>query len=73
MGEFDGFGQGRIEVAEEADPGCTCLVVRYPVRDREALETYFRVGAPKMRGDGLKRFPNQFSASRRILRPLGEE
>ena len=70
MGDFDGFGEGTIETAEEGNPGCTLLVVRYPVRDREALENYFHIGAPKMREDGLQRFPNQFSATRRILKPL---
>lgn len=70
MGHFDGFEGGELEEAEEAEPGRFCLVVRYPVRDREALETYFHSGAAAMRKDGLRRFPDQFSATRRILTPI---
>jgi hypothetical protein len=46
--------------------------VQYWVETREHLEEYFRTQAPRMREEGLKRFPGQFKASRRILYPLLE-
>lgn len=43
--------------------------VRYHLESRQALETYFQHHAAQMRADGIKRFGQAFSASRRILVP----
>ena len=43
------------------------FTVQYVVKNREALEEYFKVKAPKMRQDGIDRFGSKFSAARRIL------
>jgi hypothetical protein len=41
--------------------------VHYRLESRAALENYFAQFAERMRRDGLDRFANRFSASRRIL------
>ena len=43
--------------------------VQYHVESRDALATYFRDHAERLRGDGLARFGGRFTASRRVLRP----
>ena len=42
-------------------------VVHYRLKNRVDLDVYFEQHAEAMRADGLKNFPNQFSASREIL------
>ena len=44
--------------------------VRYTLRDQEALHHYLTHHAPRLRNDGLRRFPGQVSASRRVLELL---
>jgi hypothetical protein len=41
--------------------------VRYHVDSRVALETYLREHAPRLRAEGLARFGQRFSTSRRVL------
>ena len=43
------------------------LTVHYHVKDRATLDAYLKNHAPRLREEGLKRFPNQFSATRRVL------
>lgn len=43
--------------------------VQYRVESRDALATYFRDHAERLRDDGLARFGGRFEASRRILVP----
>jgi hypothetical protein len=45
-------------------------VAVYSCANRAALQRYFDEHAPALRADGLQRFPNQFSATRRILHQL---
>lgn len=49
------------------DGGPVLLTVHYTLSSREALEEYFQTHAPRMREAGLKRWPGQFTATRRIL------
>ncbi len=42
------------------------LTVFYKVRSKENLESYFNGHAKEMREEGLKKFPDQFEAKRRI-------
>lgn len=45
-----------------------CLwTIHYHLRDRNALEVYLRDHAPALREDAVRRFGNQFSATRRVL------
>lgn len=53
-------------LAEDTDDGRRVWTVRYHLRDRAALETYLRVHAPRLRAEGLARFGERFSASRRV-------
>ncbi len=45
-------------------------VVHYWLEDRQAFDNYLRDHAKSMRGDGLRRFGNRATASRRILQPI---
>eukprot|EP01137_Pigoraptor_chileana_P022605 Opistho-2@87695 len=64
-------GFQRYEICElDAVDGRGQLSVRYTVASMEDLEDYFANHAAKMREEGLRLFPNKFSASRRILRPI---
>lgn len=45
--------------------------VQYHVESRDALATYVRDHAERLRGDGLARFGGRFEASRRVLVPRG--
>jgi antibiotic biosynthesis monooxygenase (ABM) superfamily enzyme len=59
------------EVLERTDPpppgGRRSLCTIYRLSDAAALERYLREDAPRMRDDGLQRFPGRFSATRRVL------
>lgn len=69
MLELPGFASGKIYEVLEPPPsaGCIRLCVQYRLRDREALETYLREHAPRMRADGVARFGDRFRAQRRVL------
>jgi quinol monooxygenase YgiN len=68
MLEFDGFLGAEIFAAEGASP--PQYTVHYRLTDRQKLENYFQRHAQRMREDGLRRFPERFSATRRIFQPL---
>jgi hypothetical protein len=59
------------EVLERTDPpppsGRRSLCTIYRLASEPDLARYLREDAPRMRADGLERFPGKFSASRRIL------
>lgn len=58
----------RAEVfTEPRDDGQVGYCVHYQLRDMAALTDYLRDHAPRLRADGLARFPGQFTAERRIL------
>ena len=60
------------EILERTDPpppaSRRSLCTIYRLTDAAALERYLREDAPRMRADGLQRFPDKFSATRRILK-----
>ena len=47
--------------------GRIALCVQYFLRDAQALQAYFDQHAARMREDGVARFGDRFSASRRVL------
>lgn len=51
-----------VPAAEEV-----ALCTRYHLRDRTALQDYFRDHAPRLRADGIARFGDRFRAERRVL------
>lgn len=68
---FPGFNKANLyqnDDSERAD--CLELVVMYSVDSLESLNHYFCHHAAAMRQDGLTRFPEQFTATRRILHPV---
>lgn len=74
MLRLDGFLGAEIfsrRPADEGreDDGRVHWTVHYRLRDRDALETYFETHAEAMRRDGVDRFGDRFTATRRILEP----
>ena len=59
------------EILERRDPpsatGTLALVVHYRLTDEASLQRYFDEHAPRMREDGLRRFGDAFTATRRVL------
>ena len=70
MLKLPGFVSAEI-FAEEVEPGLARRrwCVQYRLIDRASLQAYFDQHAARMRADGLNRFGNHFSASRRIMFP----
>ena len=60
----------RLREPEDADAVVFCCT--YRLRDAAALDDYLRDHAPRMREDGLRRFPGGFTAQRRVLVLLDE-
>jgi hypothetical protein len=57
-------------IGRQRDPGEEGAVVyccAYRLRDADALDAYLRDHAPRMRDDGLRRFPGAFTATRRVF------
>ena len=61
-----GFVRADI-LREERGAGRVGWCAQYWLVDRAALDAYLREHAPRMRADGLQRFPDRFTAERRIL------
>ncbi|WP_454832493.1 DUF4286 family protein [Pseudoxanthomonas wuyuanensis] len=64
-----GFLGAEIQELSEPPPppGRWCYCVPYRLRDHAALDAYLGEHAARMRADGIARFGDRFSASRRIL------
>jgi quinol monooxygenase YgiN len=68
MVQLPGFLDARISRDGAADEGGPLrLCCHYRLRDAAALDAYLREHAPRMREDGVRRFGDGFSASRRVL------
>jgi quinol monooxygenase YgiN len=65
---FEGFTRAEVFEDDPDADGAARLVVHYHVRDVAALDRYLAEDAPRMRADGLARFGDRFTATRRILR-----
>ena len=59
------------EIFERRDPpapdGTRALAVQYRLVDEAALQRYLAEHAPRMREEGVRRFGDAFSATRRVL------
>lgn len=70
MLQFEGFVKAHwYERDQESDAGTICWTTHYQVDSRKLLEDYFENHASDMRADGVNRFGELFTASRRILIP----
>ena len=68
MVTLPGFLDARVaRLREPAEPDAVVFCCLYRLRDAAALDAYLREHAPRMREDGLRRFPGGFTASRRVL------
>lgn len=67
-----GFLDARIlEVTDPPPaPGRASLCVQYRLTGPQALGVYLTEHAPRLRAEGLARFGDRFTASRRVLAPL---
>lgn len=54
-------------LAEPREDGRVGWCVQYWLVDRAALDDYLREHAPRLRADGLARFPGRFVGERRVL------
>jgi len=68
-GRFASAKLTQVLVEEEA--GIT-YSVQYTANTREDLDKYYRVDAPKLRSDGMKRFANKMVAFRTELKVVKE-
>jgi len=64
---FPGFIDASIQQDTTAANHITII---YRIDTQAHLDNYLKEHAPKMRDDGIKRFPNQFKANRRIRSTL---
>ena len=67
MLSLPGFVDAQTLAVESDDPEALGRSVQYRLTDRAALDRYFEDHAETMRADGVKRFGEDLSASRRIL------
>ena len=72
MLQFEGFRSAEILDDPSAPAGRVRRIVQYRLRDQAALDDYLANHAPEMRAQGVARFGDRFSASRRVL-PHREE
>ena len=64
------------QVFERREPaaaeGELVLCTQYRLRDADALASYLREHAPRLRADGIARFGDGFRAERRVLERLAD-
>ncbi|HEX7063396.1 MAG TPA: DUF4286 family protein [Woeseiaceae bacterium] len=68
MLELPGFVRAVTWSADSDDPGRVRRVTQYFLEDEAALESYLAGPAERMRREGLERFPERYTATRRVLR-----
>ena len=67
MLEIDGFIKAEILKDNDSSDNFILLTVHYTVENYDKLEAYFLNQATQMREDGINRFGNKFTATRRIF------
>ncbi|MEQ6124413.1 DUF4286 family protein [Pseudotenacibaculum sp. MALMAid0570] len=74
----DVLGTGRFvsakltQVLVEEEMGGVTYSVQYTAKTREDLDEYYRVDAPKLRSDGMRRFADKMVAFRTELKVVNE-
>lgn len=64
---IEGFTEAELLTEDGADDTRIVWIVRYHLDSREALETYLRDHAPRLRADGIERFGARFNVTRRVM------
>ena len=65
---FLGAQVARVLPDDDDDAAATVVYCcQYRLRDRAAFDAYLREHAPRMREDGLRRFGDGFTATRRVM------
>jgi hypothetical protein len=72
MRALPGFEDATLWKVDRTDDGRVSRCARYVLHDRRALDDYLVEHAPRMRADGVERFGNAFTATRRVLAPFAE-
>lgn len=69
MLELPGFVAAEILERREPPPpeGAHALTVHYRLTDDAAMQRYLAEHAPRLRAEGVRRFGDRFTATRRIL------
>ncbi|KTD50590.1 hypothetical protein Lrub_0214 [Legionella rubrilucens] len=68
---FEGFLKAKVSLDIESQKAeHRTLVVHYYLASEDHYHNYIRDHAPRMRQDGIDRFGNQFTATRRVLTVL---
>lgn len=62
-----GFMQAEIGVVEQDNDATTQLRVNYHIDSYENFQSYLKNDAPRLRAEGLQKFGDRFSASRRVI------
>jgi len=65
---LEGFETAEVFEDEPGPDGALRLAVHYRLRDTSALDRYLADHAPRMRAEGVARFGDRFTATRRVLR-----
>jgi antibiotic biosynthesis monooxygenase (ABM) superfamily enzyme len=63
-------GADVFEVVDPAAGDALGVCMQYRLVDADALATYLREHAPRLRADGVARFGTRMRARRRVMRPL---
>lgn len=64
---IDGFIKAELFEEPSGSP-LARFVVHYYLKDESSLNTYLEHHAPGLRADGIARFGDKFSASRRVMK-----
>jgi quinol monooxygenase YgiN len=67
MLRLPGFLTAVVRTSQDPDSGAPQRTVQYELADKAALDTYFKDHAQRMRQQGLERFADRFTATRRIM------
>ncbi len=65
--QFDGFLSAEVLDDATAPEGRIRRIVQYRLRNQAALEAYLREHAPRMRAQGVEKFGERYTATRRVL------
>ncbi len=72
MLEIDGFIGATLLEISNSDTNTKSWSVQYKLKNESALMAYLKNHAAHMRADGINRFGDAFTATRRVMLPIQE-